>query len=222
MAIAEYLAILNSSHYDSHHFNRSFFMPHDLPHLIQSIGYLGVWAIVFAESGLLVGFFLPGDSLLFTAGFLCSQNLLNVWILIAGCFIAAVAGDSVGYYTGHHFKHRLFNREDSWFFHKKHLVKAQKFYSQQGKKTIVLARFLPVVRTFAPIVAGMGSMHYPTFLTYNIMGGLLWTLTLPLLGFFLGRVIPDVDRYLLPIVLLIVVVSVAPSLWHLYQDRKKG
>jgi membrane-associated protein len=222
MAIAA--SILNSSYYDSAaiiHSERKLPMPQDLPHLIQSLGYFGVWAIIFAESGLLIGFFLPGDSLLFTAGFLCSQDLLNIWILMIGCFVAAVAGDSVGYYTGRQFKSRLFKREDSWFFHKKHLVKAQKFYDQHGKKTIVLARFLPVIRTFAPIVAGMGSMHYPTFLTYNLLGGLLWTVTLPLLGYFLGRLIPDVDRYLLPVIVLIVVVSLLPSAWHLYRERRQ-
>ncbi|MGB8701062.1 MAG: VTT domain-containing protein, partial [Thermosynechococcaceae cyanobacterium] len=124
----------------------------DLPHLIRTFGYIGVWTVVFAESGLLVGFFLPGDSLLFTAGFIASQpNSLNVWVLIVGCFMAAVAGDNVGYGTGHRFGRRLFQREDSRFFHKKHLVKAQKFYELHGGKTIILARFLPIVRTFAPI-----------------------------------------------------------------------
>jgi membrane-associated protein len=191
----------------------------DLPHLIQSLGYLGVWAIVFAESGLLIGFFLPGDSLLFTAGFLASQNILNIWILVLGCFICAVAGDSVGYLTGHRVGRRLFTREDSWLFHKNHLVKAQTFYAKYGKKTIILARFLPIVRTFAPIVAGIGNMEYLVFLTYNIVGGLLWTAGVTLLGYFLGSVIPNVDHYLLPIILLIVVVSVLPSVWHLYQEH---
>ncbi|HEY9624566.1 MAG TPA: DedA family protein [Crinalium sp.] len=193
----------------------------DLPHLIQSIGYVGVWAIIFAESGLLVGFFLPGDSLLFTAGFLASQHILNPWILIVGCFICAVLGDSVGYWTGHRVGRRLFNRNDSWFFHHDHLVKAQSFYDKHGKKTIILARFTPIIRTFAPIVAGIGSMHYSTFLTYNLLGGLFWTVGITLLGYFLGNVIPDVDRYLLPIVLLIIIVSLLPSLWHLYQERPR-
>lgn len=194
-------------------------MTENLPQLIQSIGYLGIWGIIFAESGLLVGFFLPGDSLLFTAGFLASQDLFNVWLLIGGAFICAVAGDSVGYLTGHRVGRRLFNRDDSLFFHKNHLVKAQTFYEKYGAKTIVLARFLPVVRTFAPIVAGIGSMDYRLFVTYNVVGGFLWTVGITLLGYFLGNVIPDVDHYLLPIIALIVVVSVAPSAWHLYQER---
>lgn len=196
-------------------------MTTDLPQLIESIGYLGIGAIVFAESGLLIGFFLPGDSLLFTAGFLASQHLLNLWILLPLTFICAVLGDSVGYTTGHHLGRRLFTKEESLFFNRKHLIKAQSFYQKHGSKTIILARFLPIVRTFAPVVAGMGSMRYRTFLTYNLVGGFLWTIGLTLLGYFLGRVIPNVDRYLLPIIVLIVVVSIAPSLWHLYQDRSQ-
>jgi membrane-associated protein len=196
-------------------------MTGNLPQLIQSIGYLGIWAIVFAESGVLIGFFLPGDSLLFTAGFLASQDILNIWLLLPTTFVCAVLGDSVGYLTGKHLGRRLFNREDSLFFHRDHLVKAQNFYDKHGGKTIILARFMPIVRTFAPIVAGMGSMRYRTFLVYNIAGGFLWAVGLLLLGYYLGRMIPNVDHYLLPIIVLIVVVSVAPSLWHLYQERPR-
>lgn len=192
----------------------------DLPTLIQSIGYLGVWAIIFAESGLLIGFFLPGDSLLFTAGFLASQGLFNPWFLIVGAAVAAVVGDNVGYATGHRFGRQLFVRDDSWFFHKDHLVKAQTFFERHGGKALVLARFMPVIRTFTPITAGIGAMHYPTFLGYNLVGGLFWTISLTLLGFFLGNLIPDVDHYLLPIVAAIVVLSVAPSVLHLWQARQ--
>ena len=194
-------------------------MSTDLPALIQSIGYLGVWGMVFAESGLLIGFFLPGDSLLFTAGFLASQQLLNVWLLIVGAAVCAIAGDSVGYYTGHRFGRKLFRKEDSRFFHKKHLIKAEKFYERYGGKAIILARFMPIIRTFAPIAGGIGKMHYPTFFSYNLIGGISWTFGLTLLGYFLGSVIPDVDRYLLPIVLAIIVLSVLPSLLHLWQER---
>lgn len=195
-------------------------MHFDLPELIRSVGYLGVWAIVFAESGLLIGFFLPGDSLLFTAGFLASQGFLNIWLLVVGAFVCAVVGDNVGYATGNRFGRRLFQKEDSWLFHKKHIVTAQKFYGKYGKKTIILARFMPIVRTFAPIVAGIGTMNYRTFFTYNLIGGFIWTFGITLLGYFLGRVIPDVDKYLLPIIVLIIVVSIAPSLLHLYQENK--
>lgn len=197
-------------------------MSTDLPALIQSIGYLGVWGIIFAESGLLIGFFLPGDSLLFTAGFLASQQLLNVWLLILGAAICAVAGDSVGYATGHRFGRRLFRREDSRFFHREHLLKAQKFYEQYGGKAVILARFMPIIRTFTPITAGMGKMHYLTFFRYNLVGGIAWTVGLTLLGYFLGSVIPDVDRYLLPIVLAIVVISILPSLFHLWQEKRRS
>lgn len=197
-------------------------MHFDLPHLIQSLGYFGVWAIVFAESGLLVGFFLPGDSLLFTAGFLASQAVtgIDIRVPIFGCFVCALLGDNVGYATGHRFGRRLFQKEDSWLFHKKHLVTAQKFYEKHGKKAIVLARFMPIVRTFAPIVAGIGSMHYRTFMSYNLIGGLIWTVGITLLGYYLGQVIPDVDKYLLPIVLLIIVISIAPSIIHLIQENR--
>ncbi|MCM1983054.1 DedA family protein [Lyngbya confervoides] len=194
-------------------------MHSDLAALIQSIGYLGVWAIIFAESGLLIGFFLPGDSLLFTAGFLGSQHLLNLWILTVGAALSAVLGDNVGYATGHRFGRRLFHREDSRFFHRKHLIKAQRFYDRHGGKAIILARFMPLVRTFAPITAGIGKMRYSTFMTYNLVGGILWTVGLTLLGFFLGHAIPDIEHYLLPILAILVILSAAPSLIHLWRDR---
>ncbi|MGB7412612.1 MAG: VTT domain-containing protein [Thermosynechococcaceae cyanobacterium] len=198
-------------------------MHFDLADLIRSFGYFGVWAIIFAESGLFIGFFLPGDSLLFTAGFLASQPYsLNLWILIAGCFVAAVTGDNVGYKTGKHFGRRLFQRKESWLFNPKNLVRSQQFYEQHGRKTIFLARFLPVVRTFAPVVAGMGAMKYSIFFAYNLLGGAVWTVGLCLLGYYLGQIIPEVDRYLLPIVLVIIVVSVLPSLLHLYQERRRS
>ncbi|HEY9675035.1 MAG TPA: VTT domain-containing protein [Waterburya sp.] len=197
-------------------------MHFDLPQLIKSLGYFGVWGIVFAESGLLVGFFLPGDSLLFTAGFIASQGFLNIFVLIFGCFVCAVLGDNVGYATGYRFGRRLFQKEDNWFFHKKNLVKTQSFYDKHGKKTLVLARFMPVVRTFAPIVAGIAAMRYRTFMSYNLVGGLLWTVGITLLGFFLGKVIPaeQVDKYLLPIVLAIIVISLIPSVLHLIQENR--
>lgn len=192
----------------------------DLPELIKSLGYFGVWGIIFAESGLLIGFFLPGDSLLFTAGFLASQNFLNIWVLIFGAFVCAVLGDNIGYATGYKFGRRLFQKEDSWLFHRKHLIKTQNFYEKHGNKTIVLARFIPIVRTFAPIVAGIGSMRYKNFMSYNLFGGFFWTFGITLMGYFLGRVIPDVDKYLLPIVLVIIIVSILPSIVHVIQESR--
>ncbi|MFO5492109.1 MAG: DedA family protein, partial [Cuspidothrix sp.] len=181
-----------------------------------------VWGIIFAESGLLIGFFLPGDSLLFTAGFVASQNFLNIWVLIFGAFIFAVLGDNVGYFTGHKFGRKLFNNQDSWLFHKKHIVKTQDFYEKHGKKTIVLARFMPIVRTFAPIVAGIGAMHYRSFMSYNLIGGFIWTFGITLLGFFLGKSLPaeQLDKYLLPIIGLVVIISLLPSIIHVIQDKR--
>ena len=188
--------------------------------ILRSLGYIAAFGMVFAESGLLIGFFLPGDSLLFTAGFLASQGILNIWILALGAFVCAVAGDSVGYSFGYRVGRRLFQREDSVFFHKKHLLKAEAFYEQHGGKAIVLARFMPIVRTFAPIVAGMGSMRYPRFLAYNVIGGLLWGVGMSLAGFFFGRLLPadKVDKYLLPVIFLIIVVSLLPSVIHVWRE----
>ncbi len=194
----------------------------NLETILPTIGYVGITAIVFAESGLLIGFFLPGDSLLFTAGFLASQGIFNIVTLCLLTFVAAVAGDSVGYAFGKNIGPKLFTKEDSWFFHKKNLAKAQHFYEKYGVKTIVLARFLPVVRTFAPIVAGIGDMHYRTFITYNLIGGFLWAIGVTLAGYFLGQLIPNVDKYLIPIVLVIVVASVLPSAIHVMLEMKKS
>ena len=189
--------------------------------ILKTVGYLGMFAIVFAESGLLIGFFLPGDSLLFAAGMLASQGLLNIYILIPLTFIAAVLGDSVGYAFGYRVGPKIFKRGDSFFFHKDHLKRAEYFYEKYGSKTIVLARFMPVVRTFAPIVAGMGKMRYHKFLFYNIVGGVLWGIGVLSLGFFLGRAIPGIDRYLLPIIILIIVASVIPPFIEFYRQYRK-
>jgi len=196
-------------------------MNFDLPQLIKTFSYLGVWAIVFAESGLLIGFFLPGDSLLFTAGFVASQpNTINIGTLIFGAFVCAVAGDNVGYATGHRWGRRLFQKEDSWLFKKEYLEKTENFYEKHGQKAVLMARFMPIVRTFAPIVAGVAAMKYKTFMSYNLAGGFLWTFGITLMGYYLGRVIPDVDKYLLPIVLGIIVTSFVPSIIHISQENK--
>lgn len=193
----------------------------DIKSLVESAGYLGLFAIIFAESGLLIGAFLPGDSVLFTAGFLASQGILNIYYLTILMFIAAVFGDSVGYTFGHRVGRKLFKKEDSIFFHKKHLVRAHNFYEKYGGKTVTIARFLPVVRTFAPIVAGIGDMPYKKFLMYNVLGAFLWAVCLPFAGYFLGNLIPSVDKYLLPIIVFIVIASVAPSAIHIIRENKK-
>lgn len=191
----------------------------DILKIVESFGYLGLFAVIFAESGLFVGAFLPGDSVLFTAGFLASQGVLNIFILIPLLFVAAVLGDSVGYTFGHKVGRKLFAKEDSLLFRKQHLIRAKEFYEKYGGKTITIARFLPVVRTFAPIVAGIGDMEYRRFLLFNLLGGFLWAVCLPLAGFFLGNLIPNVDKYLLPIVVIIVIASVAPTAIHLLKER---
>lgn len=192
----------------------------DVPTLIRTAGYLGIFGIVFVESGLLIGFFLPGDSLLFTAGFLASQGYLHIGLLVIGSFVAAVAGDSVGYAIGYRFGSQIFARDGSFFFRKEHLVRAENFYATYGGKTVVIARFMPVVRAFVPVLAGVAKMHYRTFLFYNILGGFLWAVGLSLLGFFLGSTIPNIDHYLLPIIAIIIVVSALPGIISIMRNRE--
>ncbi len=196
--------------------------------IIHVGGILLITAIVFAESGLLVGFFLPGDSLLFMAGVIASPaNVLgdafhlNIWILLPCVFVAAVAGDSVGYWFGDKVGPRLFRKPDSRLFRKDHLLKAEAFYEKHGPKTIVIARFIPIVRTFAPIVAGIGSMHYRTFLVYNLVGGFIWTFGVTLAGYFLGSVIgDDIEAYLYPLIALIIVISIMPPLIEFIKHKR--
>lgn len=178
--------------------------------LIETVGTIGIIAIVFAESGLFFGFFLPGDSLLFTAGLFASQGHLPLVPLLIGCALAAIIGDSVGYAFGRRVGPALFSKEDSFLFHKKHAERAKAFYEKHGVKTILLARFVPIIRTFAPIIAGVGVMPYRTFLIWNIAGGLLWTQLSLLAGFFLGQAIPGIEDYLHYIILGIIVVSLIP------------
>lgn len=193
----------------------------DLIEIIKTGGYIGLFFIVFAESGLFFGFFLPGDSLLFTAGFLASQGYFDIKRLMPLLIIAAIGGDSTGYWMGNKFGQWLLKQRESFFFQKKHLFEAQRFYKKHGGKTLILARFIPAVRTFAPIVAGMAKMHYKKFLTFSVVGGMLWVTGMLLLGYFLGSTIPGVDKYLLPIIALIILLSVTPGLIHIFKDRRK-
>ena len=189
--------------------------------LIEALGYLGLVAIVFAETGLLIGFFLPGDSLLFTAGFLASQGVFNIALLCLLCFVAAVVGDATGYAFGNRVGRRLFSRPESRLFKPKHVQRAEEFFLKHGGKAIILARFLPIVRTFVPVIAGVGTMPYRRFALYNITGGALWAIGLPVAGYFLGKTIPNVDRYLIPIVLLIVALSIAPTAFHIWKENRR-
>lgn len=186
------------------------FLHFDIPALVQTAGYVGLFAIVFAESGLFFGFFFPGDSLLFTAGLLASQGLLNIYVLVGLMTLGAVLGDSVGYWFGKKVGPKIFTREDSFFFNKRHIERTRAFYAKYGPKAVVLARFVPVVRTFTPILAGVGTMPYGLFLRYNIIGGVLWGAGVTLLGYFLGSAIPSAEKYLLPIILGIIAISFVP------------
>jgi len=190
--------------------------------IVKTLGAFGVIVIIFAESGLFFGFFLPGDSLLFTAGLLASQGYINFWILSVGCVLASIAGDSVGYGFGFKIGPKIFTREDSRFFKKAYIERTKIFYEKHGKKTIILARFIPIVRTFAPILAGVGTMPYKTFLSYNIIGGFGWSLGLLALGYGLGKIVPNIDHYLLPIILVIIIVSMIPNLVEYAKTRRRN
>jgi membrane-associated protein len=195
---------------------------YDVQHWITVGGLLALTIIVFAETGLFVGFFLPGDSLLVTAGLFAATGVLDLWSLLGVLSVAAVLGPMVGYAFGARSGPRIFRREDSLFFHRKHLVTTQEFFERHGPFTIVIARFMPIVRTFAPIVAGVGRMDYRRFMIYNFVGSVLWVWGLTLLGYFLGRVIPDVERYVHVIIVVVVVVSLLPGAVKFVQQRRKA
>lgn len=195
----------------------------DLAALIETTGYVGLFVIIFAESGLIIGFFLPGASLLFTAGLLASQGYLNIWYLAPLLGFAAILGDNVGYWFGAKVGPRIFTREDSFFFHKKHIDRTREFFAKYGSKTILLARFVPFVRTFAPILAGVGSMHYPTFVFYNIAGALLWASGITTFGYVVGSTFPWAEEYLELIILCIILVTFSPLMreaWREWRAKK--
>ncbi len=186
---------------------------------VESLGLLGIFSVVFAESGLFFGFFFPGDSLLFSAGLLAAAGYFNIFYLFTGSFLCAILGDSVGYWTGKKLGPKVFSKPDSFFFNKKNIDKTASFYERYGKKTIVLARFVPIVRTFAPILAGVGNMHYRNFIFYNILGGFFWTATMIFAGYFLGNSIENIDRYVLPITAVIIFLSFLPVLKEFFRKK---
>jgi membrane-associated protein len=196
----------------------------DPQQLLRSFGTIGLFLIVFAESGLLIGFFLPGDSLLFTAGLFAAKGDLNIVVILIGCFVAAVLGDQVGYAFGRKVGPSIFSRPNSKLFKQEYIQRADEFFESHGAKTIVLARFVPVVRTFAPILAGVGSMKYRTFVMYNVLGGFLWAVGVTSLGYFLGEQIGEenIDKYLLPIIAVIIFVSVLPAVIEVLRHRRKA
>lgn len=197
------------------------FFGFDLVAFVKAAGYIGLFAVVFAETGLFLGFFLPGDSLLFVAGFLASQGFLDIWALFVTLFVAAVTGNILGYAFGYRVGPAIFSREDSLLFKQAHVAKAKVFYDRYGGKVVMIARFIPIVRTFAPILAGVAKMNKKVFLFYNIAGALVWTFILTFLGYWLGSSVPNIDRYLLPIVGVIIVVSVLPGIIEYVRERRK-
>lgn len=195
--------------------------PKELINSLSPYAEVAIWLIIFAETGLLIGFFLPGDSLLFTAGLLAGQGKLDIWLLLPGVFIAAFVGDQVGYTFGEKLGPRLFNKPDSRFFKQEYVTHTRNFFNKHGSKTIIIARFVPIVRTFAPILAGVGEMDRKTFVIYNVIGAFLWAVGITMLGYILGDVIGEsVDQYLLPIIAVIILISLIPPLVEWRRAKK--
>lgn len=193
---------------------------YSLPDLIALGGYFVLFLIVFVETGLMVGFFLPGDSLLVTAGLFAAKGDLNIFLLIALLTAAAILGDSTSYFIGRKAGHALFHKEDSRFFKKKYLLAAQAFYEMHGGKTILLARFVPIIRTFAPVVAGVAAMDYRRFLSYNVFGGFFWVTSMLLIGFFLGKSIPNIEQNIHIVIAIVIVLSFLPMVFEYLKMRK--
>jgi len=194
--------------------------------LLGNYVYLGLFFIIFAETGLAAGFFLPGDSLLVVAGLFAAAGKLNLWLMLVLLFIAAVTGDAVGYYSGKKLGHAIFNKPKSRLFNPKHLRKAHEFYEKHGGKTIILARFVPIVRTFAPIVAGAADMRYRDFVFYNLLGGFLWVTSMLLAGYFLGGVVESafgikLEDHIDKVVIVVVFLSILPIIWEYIKARRE-
>ncbi len=195
---------------------------YNVPELIRLVGSVGLIVIVFAETGLMVGFFLPGDSLLTTAGIFAARGDLNIVWLIVTLALAAIAGNSTGYWIGRRAGRSLYSRPNSLLFRREHLIRTHEFYERHGGKTIIIAQFMPIVRTFAPVVAGAAEMRYRQFATFNIIGALLWVPSMTLTGYFLGRAFPDIDKQVHKLVALIIFVSLLPAIIAWLRERMKG
>lgn len=196
----------------------------DVRHLVQAGGYIGLSAIIFAETGLLIGFFLPGDSLLVTAGLLSTQPRfgLNMWLLGVLLTLAAIVGNSVGYAIGRFTGPRLFTRDDSLLFKKKHLYRAQALYDHYGGQILVLARFMPIVRTFVPVVAGLAQMNYRAYTAYNVLGAVAWIWSMLFIGYFLGRYIPGIENHITKVILAVIFLSLLPGIISWYRERERA
>jgi membrane-associated protein len=192
----------------------------DVNHIIQAGGILIVSLIIFAESGLLIGFFLPGDTLLFGAGLAASQGKISLLVLILATIVAAVIGDNTGYEIGKRMGRKVFIKKDGILFRKEYISTAEKFYEKHGGKTIIIARFTPIVRTFAPVVAGASNMPHRRFFAFNVIGGTIWGAGMPLLGYFLGKRIPGLDKYMELVILGVVAISILLAVGHILRDQK--
>ena len=195
----------------------------DLPALVEWAGYIGLFLIIFTETGLFVGFFLPGDSLLVTAGLLAAGGVdLNVYVMGALMNVAAIMGDNTNYWIGRIVGPKIFNREESLFFRKKYVDQARTFYARHGAKTIVLARFMPIVRTFAPLVAGVAHMDYRIFLTFSILGGTAWIWSMLFIGYFLGQTVPGIDKHIELVIIVVIFLSILPGIISYVKERRRG
>jgi membrane-associated protein len=194
---------------------------YDVEFLVRAGGLTVLIIIVFVETGLLVGFFLPGDSLLVTAGIFAARGDLDLFTLNTTLSLAAIAGDSVGYGIGARTGPKIFTREDSLLFHRKHLISAKEFYDRYGGFTIVVARFMPIIRTFAPVVAGVGAMQYRKFLAYNVCGGIFWVLATTLAGFYLGKTIPNIQERIHEVIAIVIFLSLLPAMIKFASERWK-
>lgn len=192
----------------------------DVTKILESGGILLVGAIIFAESGLLAGFFLPGDTLLFSAGFFAAQGKLPLGWLLVVVVVAAVAGYEAGYHIGNRWGKRLFKKKDGIIFRPEYLEKSQIFYEKHGGKTVMFSRFIPIVRTFAPVVAGIGDMSRKRFAVFNLTGALIWTISVVMLGHYLGSRIPNIDKYILPVIGLATLITFGPTIYHIIKDPK--
>ncbi len=194
---------------------------YDVEGIIRWGGLAMICAIIFAETGLMIGFFLPGDSLLVTAGVFAAAGLIDIYLLLGLVSLCAVVGDQLGYYIGKKTGQALFTREDSLLFKRSHVVRAQEFYERYGAKTIVIARFVPIVRTFAPVVAGVGNMNYRRFVTYNIAGGILWVFSMSLTGYLIGSAVPNIDKHIHYVIAVVIFLSILPAFIEIWRERRR-
>jgi len=195
---------------------------YDVESIIKWGGMVMICAIVFAETGLMIGFFLPGDSLLVTAGIFAAAGHLDLYLMLIVVSLCAVVGDQLGYFIGQKSGPALFKREDSLLFKRSHVLRAQQFYEKYGAKTIVIARFVPIVRTFAPVVAGVGQMNYRRFVTYNVAGGILWVVSMVLIGFIVGNTVPDINKHIHKVIAVVIFLSILPAIFEFIKEKRRS